>query len=105
MFPPFQEDQGLGIGTASPLFNRWTASATRFIKLWEPAAGTTKRAPGSLVVHGRAGAAVGTLPAYDAFLLGGPYSGAPLLRANLHTGRALRCAALCSQGRGPASRG
>lgn len=68
--PLLQVDQGLGLGTKSPLFNRLTASCTRFI----PAPARGARPPPSLVLHARAGNALGDLPVYDAFLLGGPYS-------------------------------
>ena len=70
--PVPQVDQGLGIGTKAPFFNRFIASATRFLQLTRPKG---KRAPVTLVAHARLGSALGDLPAYDAFLLGGPYSG------------------------------
>lgn len=66
-------DQGLGIGTGFPFFNRATAACTRFLGLTRPWP-RARLGPASLVLHGRAGAALGDLPAYDAFLLGGPYS-------------------------------
>jgi len=68
-----QVEQGLGIGTRAPFFNRMEAQCTRFWKLNNPRG---KSAPVTLVTHGKLGNAVGDLPAYDAFLLGGPYSGA-----------------------------
>jgi hypothetical protein len=70
-----QVDQGLGIGTKAPLFNRATAQLTRFLQLTKPKA-NSKSPPVSLVLHARAGNCTGDLPAYDAFLLGGPHSGA-----------------------------
>jgi outer membrane protein assembly factor BamA len=66
-------DQGLGIGSRSPLFNRLTAAFTRFVALRPPAAGAAAPPP-TLILHARGGNALGDLPAYDAFLLGGPHS-------------------------------
>ena len=71
--PSAQVDQGLGLGTKAPLFNRMTASSTRFVQLRAPATGSTAT-PITLVLHGRMGSTIGDLPVYDAFLLGGPYS-------------------------------
>ncbi len=73
---PAQVDQGLGIGTGFPLFNRATASLTRFLQLREPPRGSRKPPP-VLVAHGRGGAALGDLASYDYFTLGGPYSARP----------------------------
>ena len=73
LFSFVQVDQGLGIGTASPLFNRMTAESTRFIQLRAPSKGSSAP-PATLVVHAKGGATVGDLPVYDAFLLGGPHS-------------------------------
>lgn len=64
-------EQGLGIGSGAPLFNRMEAQCTRFWKLTTPRG---KSAPVTLVAHGKVGNTVGDLPAYDAFLLGGPFS-------------------------------
>ena len=72
-FSSLQVDQGLGLGSKAPLFNRMTAAATRFIQVKAPAA-NSKAAPITLVIHGRMGNTVGDLPVYDSFLLGGPYS-------------------------------
>lgn len=72
-----QVEQGLGIGSGAPLFNRMEAQCTRFWKLTTPRG---KSAPVTLVAHGKVGNTVGDLPAYDAFLLGGPFSGAHLRR-------------------------
>ena len=69
-------DQGLGLGTGFPLFNRATASLTRFLQLRAPPPGG-KKPPPVLVVHGRGGHAVGDLASYDYFTLGGPYSVRP----------------------------
>lgn len=68
-----QVDQGLGIGSKTPFFNRMTASLTRFLQLRRPAP-NAKAPPITLILHGRVGNTIGDLPAYDAFLLGGPYS-------------------------------
>ena len=68
-------DQGLGIGTKAPLFNRCTAQLTRFWQLRKPGP-KSKNPPVALVLHGRAGNVIGDLPVYDAFQLGGPHSGA-----------------------------
>lgn len=68
-----QVDQGLGIGSKSPLFNRMTADCTRFLQLFKPST-NSKAPPVTLVVHARAGNTLGDLPVYDSFLLGGPYS-------------------------------
>ena len=72
-----QVEQGLGIGSGAPLFNRMEAQCTRFWKLTTPRG---KSAPVTLVAHGKVGNTIGDLPAYDAFLLGGPFSGAHLRR-------------------------
>eukprot|EP00897_Mesotaenium_endlicherianum_P008155 jgi/Mesen1/7368/ME000381S06601 len=68
-----QVDQGLGIGSKRPFFNKWQLSLSRFIQLvptWKQ-----KRAPPPvLVLHGRAGGCRGDLLPYDAFVLGGPHS-------------------------------
>lgn len=67
----FTVDQGLGIGTRGAFFNRFTVSCTRFLQLTRAAG---KRPPVTVVAHTRAGNALGDLPAYDAFSLGGPFS-------------------------------
>ncbi|ERN07972.1 protein TOC75-3, chloroplastic [Amborella trichopoda] len=70
----FQLDQGLGIGTNFPFFNRHQLSMTRFIQLKSVQEGAGKPPPPVLVLHGHYGGCVGDLPSYDAFTLGGPYS-------------------------------
>ncbi|KAK3003073.1 hypothetical protein RJ639_014168 [Escallonia herrerae] len=70
----FQLDQGLGIGSKFPFFNRHQLTITRFIQLKEVEEGAGKPPPPVLVLHGHYGGCVGDLPAYDAFTLGGPYS-------------------------------
>ncbi|KAJ0870834.1 putative bacterial surface antigen (D15), surface antigen D15 [Helianthus annuus] len=70
----FQLDQGLGIGSKFPIFNRHQLTMTRFIQLKEVEEGAGKPPPPVLVLHGHYGGCVGDLPSYDAFTLGGPYS-------------------------------
>ena len=74
----FEVDQGLGLGSARPFFNRHSASLTRFIRLpnWvQPWKNMRKpNPPAVLVLHGKYGGCFGDLPAYDAFALGGPHS-------------------------------
>ncbi|CAN8277993.1 unnamed protein product [Cochlearia groenlandica] len=70
----FQVDQGLGIGSKFPLFNRHQLTMTRFIQLLQVEEGAGKPPPPILVLHGHYGGCVGDLPSYDAFVLGGPYS-------------------------------
>eukprot|EP00249_Psilotum_nudum_P007448 c20564_g1_i1 orf=226-2583(+) len=69
----FQVDQGLGIGSKFPFFNRHQLTLTRFIQLKAVEKGLEKPPP-VFVLHCRYGGCVGDLPAYDAFTLGGPYS-------------------------------
>ncbi|KAG0479867.1 hypothetical protein HPP92_010489 [Vanilla planifolia] len=70
----FQLDQGLGIGSNFPFFNRHQLTVTRFIQLKGVEEGIGKPPPPVLVLHGHYGGCVGDLPSYDAFTLGGPYS-------------------------------
>ncbi|CAL9191102.1 protein TOC75-3, chloroplastic-like [Musa acuminata AAA Group] len=70
----FQVDQGLGIGSNFPFFNRHQLTLTRFIPLKQVEEGVDKSAPPVLVLHGHYGGCVGDLASYDAFTLGGPYS-------------------------------
>ena len=67
-------DQGLGIGSKSPLFNRHQLTLTKFINLNNQEKGVGKPLPAVLVLHGHYAGCVGDLPSYDAFTLGGPYS-------------------------------
>jgi len=84
-------DQGLGLGSGSPVFNRATLSTTRHLRIPAALFGgklplqlpellaprpslAGPRPPASLVLHARGGAAVGALPSYEAFVLGGPHS-------------------------------
>ncbi|KAK7312456.1 hypothetical protein VNO77_36330 [Canavalia gladiata] len=70
----FQVDQGLGIGSRFPFFNRHQLTLTRFFQLRSVEEGAGKPPPPVLVLHGHYGGCVGDLPSYDAFTLGGPYS-------------------------------
>ncbi|RZR76381.1 hypothetical protein BHM03_00001153 [Ensete ventricosum] len=70
----FQLDQGLGIGSKFPFFNRHQLMLTRFVPLKQVEEGVGKSPPPVLVLHGHYGGCVGDLPSYDAFTLGGPYS-------------------------------
>ncbi|GJN28165.1 hypothetical protein PR202_gb16258 [Eleusine coracana subsp. coracana] len=70
----FQCDQGLGIGTNNPVFNRHQLSLTKFINLNKQEQGAGKPPPAVLALHGRYAGCIGDLPAYDAFALGGPHS-------------------------------
>lgn len=76
MFPLLksQLDQGLGIGSKFPFFNRHQLTMTKFIQLKEVEEAAGKPPPPVLVLHGHYGGCVGDLPSYDAFTLGGPYS-------------------------------
>lgn len=69
-----QVDQGLGIGSKFPFFNRHQLTVTRFLQLKNVEEGAGKPPPPVLVLHGHYGGCVGDLPSYDAFTLGGPYS-------------------------------
>ncbi|ERN07740.1 hypothetical protein AMTR_s00012p00069830 [Amborella trichopoda] len=70
----FQLDQGLGISTNFPFFNRHQLSMTCFVQLKSVQEGAGKPPPPVLVLHGHYGGRVGDLRSYDAFTLGGPYS-------------------------------
>ncbi|KAJ0266732.1 hypothetical protein HA466_0006790 [Hirschfeldia incana] len=70
----FQVDQGLGIGSKWPLFNRHQLSLTKFIPLKRVVEGYGKPQPPVLVLHGHYGGCVGDLPSYEAFAIGGPHS-------------------------------
>ncbi len=68
-----QVEQGLGVGSGKPFFNRHTVSMTRFLKLRDPPVSSTSPPP-ILVLHARAGNAIGDMASYDYFTLGGPFS-------------------------------
>ncbi|KAF7043375.1 hypothetical protein CFC21_052742 [Triticum aestivum] len=70
----FQVDQGLGIGSRNPFFNRHQLTVTKFVNLNKQEKGAGKPPPAVLVAHGRYAGCVGDLPSYDAFALGGPHS-------------------------------
>jgi outer membrane protein assembly factor BamA len=69
-----QVDQGLGIGSKFPFFNRHQVTLTRFIQLQQEDQQDAEKPPLVAVVHGRYGGCIGDLASYDAFTLGGPYS-------------------------------
>lgn len=69
-----QLDQGLGIGSKFPFFNRHQLTVTKFLQLKQVEEGAGKPPPPILVLHGHYGGCVGDLPSYDAFTIGGPYS-------------------------------
>jgi outer membrane protein assembly factor BamA len=83
----FQLDQGLGIGSKNPLFNRHQLTMTKFINLNNPEKGAGKPLPAVLVLHGHYAGCVGDLPSYDAFALGGPYSVRGFTNGELGAGR------------------
>lgn len=66
-------DQTLGFGPTSPLNNRHSLSCTRFLKLADPPK-RSEMPPPVLVMHGKVSNAIGDLPTYDAYTLGGPNS-------------------------------
>ncbi|CAA2969642.1 TOC75-3, chloroplastic [Olea europaea subsp. europaea] len=70
----FQLDQGLGVGSKFPFFNRHQLTVTQFFQLKQVEEAAGKPPPPVLVLHGHYGGCVGDLPSYDAFTLGGPYS-------------------------------
>ncbi|CAN6556654.1 unnamed protein product [Malus baccata var. baccata] len=70
----FQVDQGVGVGSNFPFFNRHQLTLTRFFQLKEVEEGAGKPPPPVLVLHGHYGGCIGDLPSYDTFTLGGPYS-------------------------------
>ncbi|XP_057751404.1 protein TOC75, chloroplastic-like [Arachis stenosperma] len=70
----FQVDQGLGVGSNFPFFNRHQLTITRFIQLMQVEEAAGKPPSPVVVLHGHYAGCVGDLPSYDAFPLGGPYS-------------------------------
>lgn len=70
----FQLDQGLGIGSKNPFFNRHQLTMTKFMNLNKQENGAGKPLPVVLVAHGRYAGCVGDLPSYETFPLGGPHS-------------------------------
>ncbi|KAG0606632.1 hypothetical protein M758_9G156800 [Ceratodon purpureus] len=70
----FQVDQGLGVGSNFPFFNRHQVQVTRFIQLQPEDKINIENPPPVGVLHARYAGCVGDLASYDAFTLGGPYS-------------------------------
>ena len=71
-----QVDQGLGLGTCLPFFNRHVLSATRFISVPFGPFKTENKQKGQpqLIVSAKYANCIGDLPTYEAFPLGGPHS-------------------------------
>jgi outer membrane protein assembly factor BamA len=85
-----QVDQGLNLQVPLPggrklgfnggLYNRMIASLTHFMQLpglkqlTDDDVWLKRKAPNTLVLHGRAGNCLGDMGSYDYFTLGGPYS-------------------------------
>ncbi|CAI9783913.1 unnamed protein product [Fraxinus pennsylvanica] len=67
----FQLDQGLGVGSKFPFFNRHQLTVTQFFQLKQIEEAAGKPPPPVLVLHGHYGGCVGDLPSYNAFTLGG----------------------------------
>ena len=76
-----QVEQGVGLGSDKPLFNRLRATATHFHQIGQTVPG---EAPKSLVIHSKGGACIGDQPPYELFTLGGPFSVGSCCRASLH---------------------
>lgn len=71
-----QVEQGLGVGTNRPVFNRHRLSWTRFQPL-EAVAHDSRKTPKVVVLHAGCGGCIGDVLPYDLFTLGGPYSVSP----------------------------
>ena len=69
----FNVAQSVGLGSAFPIYNRFSAECTRFIQL-RPEHKKRNTPPPVLVTHAKAGTIVGNCASYDAFTLGGPHS-------------------------------
>lgn len=71
---------GRSVGLSGGLFNRLNASYTQFMqlpflpKLTYEDVWVKRKAPNTLVLHGRLGNTIGDMASYDYFTLGGPYS-------------------------------
>lgn len=82
-------DQGLNLGLPLPggkriglsggIYNRATVAYTHFMqlpgmrKLTDDDVWVNRKAPNTLVLHGRLGNCIGDMGSYDYFSLGGPY--------------------------------
>lgn len=71
-----QIDQGLGLGSSLPFFNRHVLSATRFIPVPVGPFKTANLSKGQpqVIVSAKYANCIGDLPTYEAFPLGGPHS-------------------------------
>lgn len=68
-----QVDQGLGLGTHAPMFNRHQLSMTRYMPI--PKHPLPKgQLPTVIVLHSRYSGCVGDVPSYRTFTNGGPYA-------------------------------
>lgn len=71
---------GKQLGFGGGLYNRLTASYTKFMQLpgikglTDDDVWIRRRAPNTLVLHARAGNCIGDMGSYDYYALGGPYS-------------------------------
>jgi hypothetical protein len=73
-FLPFQQmEQGTWLGTEHPLFNRFTAAATHYMRVNRIPSFQAIATP-SAVVHAKVGNTIGDLAPYDAQPLGGPFT-------------------------------
>lgn len=78
--PSIRLPSGRTLGLSGGIYNRAVASFTKFMeapflpKLTAQQLWKERKAPTTLVLHARAGNALGDLAAYDYFALGGPYS-------------------------------
>ncbi|KAG0599508.1 hypothetical protein M758_12G157500 [Ceratodon purpureus] len=68
----FQVDQGVGLGTRAPMFNRHLLAMTRYMPLRKEA--PKDQLPSVIVLHTRYGGCLGDVINYRSFSNGGPYS-------------------------------
>jgi len=68
----FMADLGASMSAGLPIYNRNTASMTRFFALDQLTFGRLPNA--SFVMHGKFGNCIGDIASYDYFTLGGPFS-------------------------------
>lgn len=69
----FQLDQGVGLGTRAPMFNRHLLAMTRYIPLQRKAE-QKDEIPFVVVLHTRYGGCLGDVVNYRSFANGGPYA-------------------------------
>jgi hypothetical protein len=68
-----QMEQGTWLGTEHPMFNRFTAAATHYMRINRIPSFQAIATP-SAVVHAKVGNTIGDLAPYDAQPLGGPFT-------------------------------